>query len=144
VQFTLATADNTFIAIQPQQRIGRTIWTTRESETRCVYSTEPARTPVTMTRDLDDWIAELAAAPPDHSLVGLEASVSGAIAARRGEARMLRALAPVRLATLGVALAMGVTAGGAATRAAIRTPSPSGAFAAATQLAPSTLLDGAE
>jgi hypothetical protein len=95
-----------------------------------------------MTRDLDDWIAELAAAPADRSLAGLEASVGRAIAVRRREARTLQLLAPVRLATLGLALAMGVTAGGAAAMAVIRTPPPAGPFAAATLLAPSTLLEG--
>ncbi|HKR88007.1 MAG TPA: hypothetical protein VJS38_07510 [Phenylobacterium sp.] len=96
-----------------------------------------------MTRDLDDWIAELAAAPVDRSLVGLEASVGRAITAKTREARTLKALGPVRLATLGLALAMGVTAGGAVATAAIGTATPAGAFAAGARLAPSTLLDGA-
>jgi hypothetical protein len=96
-----------------------------------------------MTRDLDDWIAELAAAAVDRSLVGLEAAVGRAIAAQQRDARTLKSLAPIRLATLGLALAMGVTAGGAAAITAIRTPTPAGAFAADARLAPSTLLDGA-
>jgi hypothetical protein len=96
-----------------------------------------------MTRDLDDWMAALAAAPTDRSLASLETAVGSEIAARRHQARTLRALAPVQVATIGVALAMGLTAGGAVAITSIRTPPPAGAFAAATQLAPSTLLDGA-
>ena len=95
-----------------------------------------------MTRHLDDWIAALAATPADRPLDALEAEVGHDIAARRREARTVKALAPLRIATVGLALAMGVTAGGAAAMAAIRTPHPAGPFAAATQLAPSTLLEG--
>lgn len=96
-----------------------------------------------MTGDLDAWLADLAAAPTDRSLAGLEAEVGREIAGRRRDARTLRALTPVRLAALSIALAMGVTAGGAAAMAAIRGPHPSGVFAAGAQLAPSTLLEGA-
>jgi hypothetical protein len=96
-----------------------------------------------MTRDLDDLMAELAAAPADCSLAGMEASIGRAIDLRRREAHTLQVLAPVRLATLGVALSMGVMAGGAAAIATVRAPHLTGTFAAATQLAPSTLLDGA-
>ena len=95
-----------------------------------------------MTRDLDSWMAELAAAPADRVLDGLEDAVASDIAARRSEARTVNALAPVRLATLGLALTIGLGAGGAAALSAVRT-APAGAFAAVAQLAPSTLLDGA-
>jgi hypothetical protein len=95
-----------------------------------------------MTRHLDDWIAALAAAPADRRLDRLEAQIGDDIAARRRDARTVKALAPLRIATVGLALAMGVTAGGAAAIAAIRAPQPAGPFAAATQLAPSTLLEG--
>jgi hypothetical protein len=47
------------------------------------------------------------------------------------------------MAAVSLALAVGVTAGGAAGLARLQTTSSTGAFAAATQLAPSTLLDGA-
>jgi hypothetical protein len=96
-----------------------------------------------MTEDLDQLLMRLAAAPLDRSLDGLEARISRAIAARRNDARITEALAPLRIATVGLALAMGVTAGGAAAMAAIRRPSAPGPFAAATQLAPSTLLEDA-
>ncbi|QUD90538.1 hypothetical protein [Phenylobacterium montanum] len=94
-----------------------------------------------MTRNLDDWIAELANAPADRSLAGLEASVEQSIAERRRETRAIAALAPVQAATLAVALAMGVAAGGVVIGTATR-GQPAGVFAAATLLAPSTLLDG--
>jgi hypothetical protein len=93
--------------------------------------------------NLDDWLSALAAAPADRPLDGLETQVGRDIAARRREARTIRALAPLRFATVGLALAIGVTAGGAAAMAAIRAPHPGGPFAPGTQLAPSTLLDGA-
>ena len=95
-----------------------------------------------MTNDLDHWVADLAAASTDHRLDGLEAAIGGDIAHRRREARALKAMAPVRLGVVGVALAMGVTAGSAAAMAAMNTPHPAGPFAVA-QLAPSTLLEGA-
>jgi hypothetical protein len=95
-----------------------------------------------MTNDLDHWVADLAEAPIDHRLHGLEAAISRDIAHRRGEARTLKALAPVRLGAVAVALAMGVTAGSAAATAAMNAPHPAGPFAVA-QLAPSTLLEGA-
>jgi hypothetical protein len=97
-----------------------------------------------MTKNsLDDWIVSLAAAPADRSLDALETEIGRAIAARRGEARTVKALAPMRVASIGLALLMGVTAGSAAAMAAIRLPGPGGPLAAGTQLAPSTLLDSA-
>lgn len=95
-----------------------------------------------MTGDLDVWLTDLAAAPTDRSLAGLEAEIGREVAGRRRDARTLTALTPVRLAALSIALAMGVTAGGVAAMAAIRAPFPAGAFAAGAQFAPSTLLEG--
>jgi hypothetical protein len=95
-----------------------------------------------MTDNLDDWVAELAAAPADRPLDRLEIEIGRDIAGRRREARALKALAPVRLGAIGLALAMGITAGSAAAMAAVKAPRPAGVFALA-QLAPSTLLDGA-
>jgi hypothetical protein len=94
-----------------------------------------------MTNDLDHWVADLAASSTDHQLDGLEAAIGRDIANRRREARALRTLAPVRLGAVGVALAMGITAGSAAAMAAMKAPHPPGPFAVA-QLAPSTLLEG--
>lgn len=95
-----------------------------------------------MTDSLDDWVTALAAAPADRSLDGLEAEVGREIVARRREARTVRALAPVRVATVGLALAVGVAAGGVAATTAVQAQHPTGPFAAATDLAPSTLLEG--
>jgi hypothetical protein len=96
-----------------------------------------------MTGDLDQLLMRLAAAPIDRALEGLEAQIGRDIAARRGEAEIARALAPVRFATVGLALAIGVTAGGTAATMAAHHASAHGPFAAMTQLAPSTLLEGA-
>lgn len=96
-----------------------------------------------MQDSLDDWVSVLAAAPADRSLEGLEADVGRDIAARRREARTVKALAPLRIATVGLALVLGVAAGGLAATSAIQTERPAGPFAAVTELAPSTLLEGA-
>ena len=96
-----------------------------------------------MTEKLDDWMADLSGAPTDRSLDRLEAQIVRDIANRRQDARTVRALAPVRLGAVGLALAVGVTAGGVAAMASIQAPRPLGVYAAATQLAPSTLLEGA-
>ena len=95
-----------------------------------------------MKDSLDDWMASLAAAPADSPLDRLEAEIGRDIAARRRDARTVKAIAPLRLAAVGLALAMGVTAGGAVAMAAIQKPHPAGPFAAGTQLAPSALLEG--
>ena len=94
-----------------------------------------------MTNDLDHWVADLAAAPTDRRLDGLEVAIGRDIANRRRDAQALKALAPVRLGAIGVALAMGITAGSATAMAAMNAPRPTGPFAVA-QLAPSTLLEG--
>jgi hypothetical protein len=91
---------------------------------------------------LDDLLDRLAAAPIDRGLDGLEADVRRAIRRRRGEVRTTALLAPVRIASIGLALAMGVTAGGLTAAAAMAGPRPTGAFSGATELAPSTLLEG--
>lgn len=95
-----------------------------------------------MSTDLDAGLAQLAAAPADHRLDGLEAALSQDIAARRREARTVKAMGPARMAAFALALAVGVAAGGLTGLATLQAPPAAGAFAAATQLAPSTLLDG--
>jgi hypothetical protein len=72
----------------------------------------------------------------------MEAQVLSAIDARRREAMVARSLQPVRVTAMVLALALGAVAGGAAAVLASRTPVTVGAFAAGTQLAPSTLLNG--
>ena len=96
-----------------------------------------------MSDRLDDLINRLAAAPIDRSLAALEADIGRRIARRRREARATMLLAPVRVASVGLALAMGVAAGGLTAAAALAEPRSPGAFSGATDLAPSTLLEGA-
>jgi hypothetical protein len=97
-----------------------------------------------MSERLDDLIARLAASPTDRRLDGLESEIGRRIGVRRREARTALALAPVRVASIGIALALGVTAGGAAATAAIMTPKAFGTFSAGANLAPSTLLERGE
>ena len=95
-----------------------------------------------MNERLDRLVDRLAASPPDRSLDHFEAQVTWGIARRRARARAASALAPVRAASIGLALAMGVTVGGFTAAELIVAPRASGAFSAAADLAPSTLLDG--
>lgn len=97
-----------------------------------------------MNERLDELVAHLATGPLDRSLDGLEAEVSRSIATRRRDARTAAALAPVRVASIGLALAMGVTVGSAVAAGAAVTMHPYGTFSAAAHLAPSTLLEGRE
>ncbi|MDB5446688.1 MAG: hypothetical protein JWQ97_2005, partial [Phenylobacterium sp.] len=73
----------------------------------------------------------------DRSLQGLEISVMSGVARTREERRALRALAPVHAAMVGVALAIGLAAGGAA---GLSTASAGPELASGLSLAPSTLL----
>lgn len=94
-----------------------------------------------MSDDLEAALAELAAAPAERSLSGMEARISREIEARRREALAARPLRPVQMAAVALALAIGVAAGGTAAVSALHAPRGMAAFAAGTQLAPSTLLD---
>jgi hypothetical protein len=93
-----------------------------------------------MTDPLDQLLARLAAEPTDRSLAHLEARVGRSIADRRTEAHAGAALIPVRLASIGLAMAIGLVAGGATS--GLVTGHNHGLFAPAADLAPSTLLDG--
>ncbi|MDB5459466.1 MAG: hypothetical protein JWO72_1207 [Caulobacteraceae bacterium] len=94
-----------------------------------------------MTDRLDHLVTRLAAAPTDRALDDFGAEVSRAIARRRMQAHAALALAPVGVASIVVALAMGVTVGSMTAAAA---PSAgSNTFSIAADLAPSTLLEGA-
>ena len=95
-----------------------------------------------MNERLDDLVERLAASPTDRSLDHLEAQVTRGIARRQAQARTAAALAPVRLASIGMALAMGVAVGGVTAASSMVGPRPPGAFGVAADLAPSTLLDG--
>ena len=93
-----------------------------------------------MSEQLDHLIAQLAAAPADRSLDHFEAQVGRGIAIRQSRVRTAAALAPVRVASIGLALAMGVTVGVTAA-SSVAGPHPAGLFGVAADLAPSTLLE---
>lgn len=95
-----------------------------------------------MNERLDHLVDRLAAAPTDRSLEHFEAQVTRGIARRQAQARAAAALAPVRVASIGLALAMGVTVGGVTAASSMGAPRPAGAFGVTADLAPSTLLDG--
>ena len=92
-----------------------------------------------MREHLDEVIRRLAAAPIDRDLTDLNAQIARGVRLYRRESQTTAALGSVRLASVGLALAMGVTLGSAA---AIRALQPLATFSAAAHLAPSTLLEG--
>lgn len=92
---------------------------------------------------LDQLFERLAATPTDRSMDLLDLEIGRAIGRRRGETRTAAALAPVRMASVGMALAMGVTVGGVIAATAIGVPRQPGAFLLAGNLAPSALLEDA-
>ena len=95
-----------------------------------------------MTDRLDRLMAGLAAAPTDRALDGFDAEVSRGIARHRAEAKAAASLTPARVASLGLALVIGVAAGGVAAASALSPSSQFNSFAVHPHLAPSTLLDG--
>ena len=97
-----------------------------------------------MSDRLDDLVGRLAGSPLDCPLDGFELEVGRTIARRRRDAKEAALLAPVRVASIGLALAMGVTAGGAAATASLLKPQPLSAFSSSAHLAPSNLLEGGE
>lgn len=95
-----------------------------------------------MTDRLDQLMAGLAAAPTDRALDGFDAEVASGIARHRAEAKAAASLGPAQLASLGLALAIGVAAGSVAAASAAPPANQFNSFAINPQLAPSTLLDG--
>lgn len=95
-----------------------------------------------MNDHIDELFGRLAAMPTDRSLEGFELEIGRDIARRRAEARAANALTPIRLASVGLAMAMGVTAGGLSATAAVGAPASGSAFSVTASLAPSTLLSG--
>lgn len=94
-----------------------------------------------MTDDLDRMLARLRQDTGGPSLQGFETDVLRSIAARRDAASAARALAPVRFASVAMALVMGVAAGGTAVTVAMAKPRFD-TFSTSAPLAPSTLLEG--
>ena len=97
-----------------------------------------------MSERLDELVARLAASPMDRSLDDLDDEIGRSIADRRIHARTSAALAPVRVAAVGLALVMGIAVGGAVATSVIVASHPYGTFSIAENLAPSTLLEGPE
>ena len=97
-----------------------------------------------MTLNIDELVEQLAARPLDRSLDGLELEVSRRIARSQADLKASAALAPARVASIGLALAIGVTAGGLVATSTISTPPQFGAFSVSARLAPSTLLEGGQ
>ena len=97
-----------------------------------------------MRDDVDHLMARLAAVGAERSLDGLEQAVLRGVARQREEIRGAKALAPIRVASIGLALAIGVTTGGMAAATTFSQAPQLSPFSTAAYLAPSTLLDGAE
>ena len=95
-----------------------------------------------MSDRLDELVDRLMGSPTDRVLDGLEADIGRRIRVNRHEAKAATILAPVRFASIGLALAMGLTAGGVTGAAAITGPRSPGLFSVGADLAPSTLLEG--
>jgi len=95
-----------------------------------------------MREDLDQLMMQLATVGAHRSLDGLEYTVLSAVRRRREDRSATRALAPIRLASVSLALAIGVTAGGMAAATTRLEPRQLSPFSTEAHLAPSTLLDG--
>ena len=95
-----------------------------------------------MSERLDELVAGLAESPTDRSLDGLEWEIGRGIQARRRDARVARILSPVRAASIGLALAMGMAAGGLTAAGAMAGPRLPAVLSGGADLAPSTLLEG--
>jgi hypothetical protein len=95
-----------------------------------------------MPNELDDLLNRLAQEAPDASLEGFEDAVLSGMTRRREALRAARALAPVRAASVGLALAVGITAGGMAAAMTLAEPHRLDTFSSSAHLAPSTLLEG--
>ena len=94
-----------------------------------------------MNERLDHLVERLAASPTDRPLHHFEAQVTREIAKRRARAHTASALAPVRVASIGLALATGVTVGGVTAASSVAAPRAAGLFSVSADLAPSTLLE---
>jgi len=94
-----------------------------------------------MSERLDELVTRLALAATDRPLGGLEMEIARSIRLRRRDLAANAALAPVRVAGVGLALALGLTAGGAVAVAGIAAPRSYGPFSSVAHLAPSTLLE---
>jgi hypothetical protein len=95
-----------------------------------------------MADDLDHLLTLLARNTPDVALDGFEGDVLRELSRRREALRASTALAPARAASVGLALALGVAAGGMAAVTTVRETHRFDTFSSHAHLAPSTLLGG--
>lgn len=94
-----------------------------------------------MSHDLDQLLSRLAAAKV--AMPGnLEQAILATIASRRDDRRLSCVLAPVRVASIGLAMAIGISAGEFAAVTATAEPRQFSTFSSDPHLAPSTLLEG--
>jgi len=94
-----------------------------------------------MSHELDRLLGRLAAtdvAMPEN----LDQAILATIAGRREDRRLSGLLAPVRVLSIGLAMAIGMSAGGFAAVTAAAEPRQFSTFSAEPHLAPSTLLVG--
>jgi hypothetical protein len=97
-----------------------------------------------MSERLDDLFVRMAAQPADRDLQDLESRIGRTIQSHRLESATVSAIAPVRVAAVSLALALGMTAGVAFSLSSGREPHSYSAFSPVGHLAPSTLLEGGE
>ena len=94
-----------------------------------------------MSERLDDLLDRLGASATGRSLDSLEADVMRGLARAEADRRTASALAPLQALAVGLALIMGVTAGGLAAASTVDRPSQGGALSIGAHLAPSSLLE---
>jgi hypothetical protein len=94
-----------------------------------------------MNHPLDDLVQGLRAQSLDRDLSQLEPAVWRRIGGARMERATDLGFAPLRMATLVMALVVGAAVGGASAVVAAATPQETSVFALNTHLAPSTLLE---
>ena len=94
-----------------------------------------------MNHSLDELVEGLKSQGPDRGLSQLEPAVWRRIGGARIERAAAFGFAPVRMATLVMALVVGAAVGSASAVAAVAAPKETSVFALDSRLAPSTLLE---
>ena len=94
-----------------------------------------------MNDRLERLFAGLAAEPTDRGLEHFELEVIRTIRSLSRRASTESALAPIGFASVGLALAVGLTVGGAVAARNLAAPRPPSPFAVVANLAPSSLLE---
>ncbi len=95
-----------------------------------------------MNERLDQLFAGLAGWPTDRDLGDFEVELIRGIRRLRVQNIAAATLAPIRFASVGLALAIGVTVGSVVAMENITAPPPLSPFSVAANLAPSSLLEG--